>query len=315
MNKPTGALSGIFTPNVVPLDKSGRINEDGLAKYVDWLIRSGVHGLYPNGSTGEFTRFTAAERQRIVKVVCEAADGRVPVLAGAAEANARETLLACEAYAGYGARAVAIISPIFYKLSQDSIFAYFEEIAKYSVIDVTVYNIPMLASSIEVETVQRLAELEKVIGIKDSSGDVAMMARLISRIRPQRPEFTFMTGWDAVLVPMLAVGADGGTNACSGVVPELTRKIFDRFRAGDMDGAMADQYGLTELFHTMLHAVDFPDGFRAGVELRGHPIGGSRHPHLASQMLEIDRLKERLAAMINAFDCVEELATSRADSA
>src|SRR5271169_3957406 len=101
-------LQGILTPNVVPLHDDGRINEPELRRYIDWLIASGVHGLYPNGSTGEFTRFTAEERKQIVKIVCEAAAGRVPVLAGAAEADVRQTVRACETYAGYGARAVAI---------------------------------------------------------------------------------------------------------------------------------------------------------------------------------------------------------------
>ena len=89
-------IHGIFTPHVVPLQPNGEIDEPELRRYIDWLIEKGVHGLYPNGSTGEFTRFTADERKRIIKIVCEQAAGRVPVLAGAAEANIRETLQACE---------------------------------------------------------------------------------------------------------------------------------------------------------------------------------------------------------------------------
>ena len=104
-------ITGILTPHMVPLDAQGRIDEPELRRYVDWLIQQGVHGLYPNGSTGEFVRFTPQERRDIVKIVCDQARGRVPVLAGAAEANARETLGACEAYCGFGARAVAIVSP------------------------------------------------------------------------------------------------------------------------------------------------------------------------------------------------------------
>src|SRR5512136_2604468 len=121
-------IQGIFTPNVVPLEADGAINEQKLLRYVDWLITSGVHGLCPNGSTGEFTRFNAEERRRIVKIVCQQAAGRVPVLAGAAEADVRETVAACEAYAGFGARAVAIVSPFYYKLSPESVYAYFREI-------------------------------------------------------------------------------------------------------------------------------------------------------------------------------------------
>src|SRR5208283_2412882 len=110
-------ITGIYTPHIVPLDASGQINEAELRRYIDWLIAKGVHGLYPNGSTGEFTRFTPEERRRINKMVCEQSAGRVPVLAGAAEANVRETIAACETYAGYGARAVAIVSPFYYRLS------------------------------------------------------------------------------------------------------------------------------------------------------------------------------------------------------
>src|SRR6478609_6689055 len=124
-------LQGIFTPNIVPLDSRGQINEPELRRYVDWLIDNGVHGLYPNGSTGEFTRFTVEERRRIVKIVCEQVDGRVPILAGAAEANVRETIKACEVYHEYGARAVAIVSPFYYRLGPDAVFAYFREIAEH----------------------------------------------------------------------------------------------------------------------------------------------------------------------------------------
>lgn len=299
------ALKGIFTPNMVPLDASGRIDEPEFARYIEWLIQSGVHGLYPNGSTGEFTRFTGDERKRIVEIVCQVARGRVPVLAGAAEANIKETLIACEKYAEYGATAVAIISPIFYKLNQESIYAYFSEIAKNSAIDVTVYNIPMLSSPIEVKTVARLAEFERIIGIKDSSGDVGQMCRLIHTIRPNRPEFTFMTGWEAVLVPMLAVGADGGTNASSGIVPEITRILFDLTQEGKIAEAMKIQYRLIELFDKMLHGADFPDGFRAGVELRGFKMGKSRQPISASQSLDRQELKNMLECIIADFGLVD----------
>ena len=110
---------GIFCPNVVPLDAADRIDEAELRRYVDWLIERGVHGLYPNGSTGEFTRFTAEERRRIIAIVVDQCAGRVPVLAGAAEANTRETLAACEHYAELGADAVAIVAPFYYAVSPE----------------------------------------------------------------------------------------------------------------------------------------------------------------------------------------------------
>ena len=298
-------ITGVFTPHMVPLDDHGQIDEGELRRYVDWLIAKGVHGLYPNGSTGEFVRFTPEERRRIIQIVCQQAAGRVPVLAGAAEANIRETLEACDVYAGYGARAVAIVSPFYYKLSPESVFAYFREIALHSPIDVTLYNIPMFASPIDVPTIRRLAEFERIVGIKDSSGDLAFMMRMIAAVRPVRPDFIFLTGWDVVLVPMLLVGCDGGTNATSGVVPELTRRLFDLTQAGQIAEAMRIQYRLVELFDAMLYSFDFPEGFRAGVEIRGFRMGKSRQPLSETQRIDRVGLDRLLQCILSDFGYVD----------
>ena len=298
-------LHGIFTPHMVPLDREGRINEPELRRYVDWLIERGVHGLYPNGSTGEFTRFTPEERRRIIRIVCDQTAGRVPVLAGAAEANVRETLDACAAYAGYGARAVAIVSPFYYKLSPDSVYAYFREIGRNSPIDVTLYNIPAFASPIDVPTIVRLAELPRIIGIKDSSGDLAFMMRLIRAVRPIRPDFTFLTGWEAVLVPMLLMGCDGGTHATAGVVPELTRRMYDLTIAGKLAEARDLQFRLLELFDSLVYTADFPEGIREAVKLRGIDLGQSRQPHTEKQQGDLDALSRTLQCILSDFGVVD----------
>lgn len=291
-------LKGVFTPTLVPVDGKGQINEAELRRFLAWLIDKGVHGLYPNGSTGEFTRFTAEERQRIARITCEVARGRVPVLAGAAEANVRETLKACETYAGYGATAVAIVSPFYYKLGPESLYAHFAEIARNSPIDVTLYNIPMFASPIDVPTIQRLSEFERIIGIKDSTGDVAFMLRMIAAVRPHRPDFTFLTGWDVVLAPMLMIGADGGTNATSNVAPEMMRKLYDLTTGGRWDDAMKLQTTILELFDLMLYPFEFPDGFRAGAALRGFDFGQGRQPSTPKQDADKAELARRLRCML-----------------
>ena len=295
MNADTRPLRGIFTPNIVPLDDQQNINEAELRRYVDWLIARGVHGLYPNGSTGEFTRFTAEERQRIIEIITDQTAGRVPVLAGAAEANSRETIRACERYYELGARAVAIVSPFYYKLTPAGVYAYFKEIADNSPIDVTLYNIPMFASPIDVPTVRRLAdECPRVVGIKDSSGDLPHMMRMIADVRPTRPDFSFLTGWDSALMPMLLIGCDGGTNATSGVVPEITRKLFDLTMARQLDEARDLQYRLLRLFDAMLYSAEFPEGFRAALNLRGIRTGPGRQPQSPSQQLELNTLGQEL---------------------
>lgn len=292
------SISGILTPLMVPLSPNGDINEEELRRYIDWLIGKGVHGLYPNGSTGEFTRFSAEERRRIIKIVCDQTANRVPVLAGAAEANIRETLDACSAYHDFGARAVAIVSPFYYKLSPESVFAYFREIAINSPIDVTLYNIPLFASPIDNETVCRLAEFDRIIGIKDSSGDLASMTRMIRSIRPHRPDFLFMTGWDAVLVPMLMAGCQGGTHATSGIVPEITRAIYDLTKKSDFDKALSLQKQLLELFDTTFCAADFPEGFRSAINQRGFDFGKGRQPLTEQQAQILTVATEKIRLLI-----------------
>lgn len=298
-------IQGIYTPILIPFDDRGQINEPELRRFVSWLIERGVHGLYPNGSSGEFTRFTPAERRRILQIVAEENRGRVPIIAGAAEANVRETLAACEFAAEIGARAVAIVAPFYYKLTPESVYAYFAEIARNSPIDLTLYNIPMFASPIDVPTIRRLAnEFPRVVGIKDSTGDLAFMMRLIAQIRPNRPDFTFLTGWEAVLVPMLMIGCDGGTHASSNVVPEVTRRIYDLFRAGNLDAAMKWQFRLLELFDAMLYPFEFPVGFKAAAELRGIHFGTGRLPQTAQQRTEHEALSNVLQCMLADFELI-----------
>jgi 4-hydroxy-tetrahydrodipicolinate synthase len=300
-------LHGIFTPNIVPLNERGDICESETRRYVDWLIERGVHGLYPNGSTGEFTRFTAEERRRIIEIIADQTAGRVPILAGAAEANARETIKACEHYAGLGVRAVAIVSPFYYKLTPAGVYAYFKEIADHSPIDITLYNIPMFASPIDVPTVQRLAEeCPRVAAIKDSSGDLPNMMRMIAAVRPIRPDFCFLTGWDAVLMPMLLIGCDGGTNATSGVVPEITRRLYDLTMAERLEEARGLQYRLLTLFDAMLFSAEFPEGFRAALSLRGIRTGRGRQPKSDVQQLELEDLSRQLQCLLAAEGFADE---------
>lgn len=294
-------LQGIFTPNLVPYSADGGINEDELRRYVDWLIERGVHGLYPNGSTGEFTRFTPEERRRIVAIIADQTAGRVPILAGAAEANVKETLSACEYYASLGIRAVAIVAPFYYKLSPASVYAYFKEIGDNTPIDVTLYNIPMFASPIDVPTIQRLSEeCERIVAIKDSSGELPHMIRMIQAVKPNRPDFSFLTGWDAALMPMILVGCDGGTNASSGVVPELTRKLYDLTTSHQIDAARQIQYDLVKLFDTMIYSAEFPEGFRAAVNLRGFDMGQGRQPLSTEQRTDLTALSNELQCMLSA---------------
>ncbi len=289
-----GDFSGVYTPLLVPWDENGQINEDELRRFVRWLISKGIRGLYANGSIGEFLRLTSDERRRVVKIVCEEAAGRVQVLAGVGEENVSRTLEACAVYAEYGARAVTVVSPFYYRLDSSSLYAYFAELAKNSPIDLTLYNIPAFANPIDVNTVRMLAAFPRIVGIKDSTGDVGFMIQLITAVRPLRPDFAFLAGWEAVFAPMLAIGCDGGVLGSSNAVPEVLCSIFESFRSGHLDRAMRTQYKLNPLFYAMLDDVQFPEGIRAATQCRGFKFGKSRQPMTPSQETDLSARKQEI---------------------
>ena len=285
-------LHGVFAPLLVPMDARGEVDEPNLRRLVDWLIDRGVHGLFPNGTTGEAVRLTADERRRVAQVVCEQAGGRVPVIVGTAEPDVRQTLSAAEAYAGMGARAVAVVTPFYYKLSPGAVEAYFAEVAAHAPLDVLLYHIPQFATRLEVAAVRRLAEAHpRVIGIKESSGEAALMLRVLSAIRPPdapvvREDFALFTGSEALLLPMLLMGYDGGVHSVCNFAPEPVRRLYDlavMARAGTaeqhaLDEARALQLKLLHLIDAFEAAGEFPGGIRLGAELRGLRVGPGRQP-------------------------------------
>jgi 4-hydroxy-tetrahydrodipicolinate synthase len=126
------------------------------------------------------------------------------------------------------------------------------------------------------------------------------MMRMIAAVRPVRPEFAFFTGWDAALMPMLLIGCDGGTNATSGVVPEITRKLYDLTLSGKLDEARELQYRLLKLFDAMLFSAEFPEGFRAALRLRGFSTGTGRQPQSLVQQKELAKLSDQLQCLLAA---------------
>ncbi len=306
MSSSAKKLSGIFTPNMVPLDENDRINADELRRYTEWLIRNGVTGLYPNGSTGEFTRFSFEERKEIVRIMAGQAGGRVKILAGAAEANVRTTLAACEYYASLGVDAVAIVAPFYYKISDESVYAYFDEIARHTPVDITLYNIPQFANPITVECIKRLSEHPRIIGIKDSSRDLPFFLNMMNEVSPLRPDFVFLLGCEEMLVPALVMGADGGTIATSGIVPEVIMRMYQLTTRGELAEAVQIQFKVLQLIKSLIFGTDFPEGCRAGLEIRGFRMGRGRQPLSASQRCDRQSLRTHLQCLLSEHGVVEE---------
>jgi 4-hydroxy-tetrahydrodipicolinate synthase len=294
----TAALTGIFVPNIVPYDAQGRIAEEELRRIIRWLVGKDITGFYPNGSMGEFIRLSYEERKRVLKIVIEEAAGK-PILAGAAEPNVDLVLEMCRYCADLGCRAVSITGPYYYKLTQESIERYFREIAAKSPIDIVIYNIPVFANEISVPVLKRLAlDCPRIIGTKDTSKDMCRFQQTLMEIKPRRPEFSVLIGWEELLCAAMFMGADGGTLSSGGVVPEVVMKLYSQCRADRWNDARQTQFKLLELFSLMVDAPNFPEGFRTGYELRGFKAGHARFPLSAREENLIAEMRGKLACVL-----------------
>lgn len=294
---PTGRIHGIFTPPVIINDEKGNINAPEFRRYIRWLIGKGIHGIFANGSTGEFTRYSFEEHKQLTKIITEEAKGRIWVIAGVSEINLNTAVEACGFYKKIGCDAVSLSSPYYFRLSQESIKEYFITVAKKSSLPVFIYNIPQFTNPVSPETIIQLAKHKNIIGIKDSSRDFPGLLSLMREIRGMRPDFVFITGTEEMMLPSMIMGADAGIIAVSGVVPEPVIKLYNAFKEGDIETAKDIQFELLPLIKAML-SIEFPEGFRAGVGLRGFNPGPGRQPLSDKQKKEMKKLETSLLPII-----------------
>lgn len=291
-------FQGIFCPNIVIFDKHGQINFTEMERYVDWLIQAGIHGLYPNGSTGEFVRLSWEERQDVVKLVCTVNAGRVPVLAGASEGNLRDVLRMTEFYAGIGVDAISLVAPYYYKVSEESLRQYFGEIAQNSPLDILLYNIPQFTQELTLDLMEELLQYERIFGTKDSSRDLPRLLNTINRLRRQRPDYVVLVGCEEILFPSIIMGASGGTIATSGIIPEVIVDIYDRARAHDVERGRELQYRILDLIGLMLLGVNFPEGFKTGVGVRGFDVGPPRQSMSDAERQHLLQLEAQISCIL-----------------
>lgn len=295
----TGSIQGIFVPTATPFKADGSLNEGELRRIISWLIENGVSGIYPNGSLGEFIRLTFEERKELIRIIADEVDGRVPIMAGAAEPNTDLVLEMCQHCADLGCRAVSITGPYYYNPSQESIETYFRGLAEASPIDIVLYNIPAFAAEISLPVLENLAtDCPRIVGTKDSSADMCRFLHTMNAIKPKRPEFSILVGWEELLVPTLMMGGDGGTLSTAGVAPEAIMRIFNESVRGNWSEARRLQYKLLELFRTMIQTANFPTGFRLGYEARGFDIGHARYPNSPDEENALGEIAAKIACLL-----------------
>ncbi len=234
--RPGAPLRGCGTALVTPFTRSGAVDEAALRRFVAWQLAEGVHFVVPCGSTGEAATLTAAEHRRVVEIVVEVVDGRVPVVAGAGSNDTARAIAFSREMAAAGATHLLHVSPMYSKPPQRGIEAHFRAVADATALPVVLYNVPgRTASNVEAATTLRLASVPNIVAIKEASGNLAQVDAIL-RDRPD--DFAVLSGEDALTYSILALGGDGVISVTSNVAPRALAQMCDAAAAGEADVAL-----------------------------------------------------------------------------
>ena len=258
----SGSLVAIVTPF-----RNDELDEDALQNMVRWHIEQGTHGIVPVGTTGESATLTEQEHCRVIELVVQAADGRIPIVAGAGSNNTREAIFYNEHAQAFGADAALHVAGYYNRPSQEGLFRHFEALSQVSEIPIVVYNIPPRATvDILPETMARIAALPNVVGVKDATADLTRPLRERMLIEG---EFSYLSGEDGSAVSYNAAGGNGCISVTANIAPAMCAEMQTACLAGDFKKAMNIQDRLMPL-HLALFAEPNPAGAKYAASLLGH---------------------------------------------
>ena len=230
-------FTGCGTALVTPFTSDGALDEPAITRLARRQVDAGIHFLVPCGTTGESPTLSATERRRVVELVVEAADGRIPVMAGAGGYDTREVIHAVGEMARAGATGILSVSPYYNKPTQEGLYQHYRAIAESTALPVMVYNVAgRTGSNVETATLVRLAEIPNIIGVKEASGNIAQ----ICDVRRNLPsEFLVVSGDDAITLPVMSVGGQGVISLAANEIPGEMARLVEAVEANDWAAARA----------------------------------------------------------------------------
>jgi 4-hydroxy-tetrahydrodipicolinate synthase len=227
-----GAMTALITPF-----KNGALDEAALQSLVEWQIAEGIHGLVPVGTTGESPTLSHAEHERVVELTIEAANKRVPIIAGAGSNATAEAIAFTQHAEKAGADAVLHVTPYYNKPTQEGMVAHFEAIAQSTALPIILYNIPgRSVVDMTPQTMGRLAAIDNIVGVKDASAD---MGRIAQQAETCGADFIQLSGEDASAVEFNRLGGVGVISVCANIAPAKCAAMQQATLDGDFDQAEA----------------------------------------------------------------------------
>lgn len=282
-------LRGVIPPLVTPLTKAGNIDEKAFRTLIRRMLTIGVNGLFILGSSGEFACLTDDQKTCLVEVAIDEIGNKVPLLVGVGDTSTARVLKNIERLTVPGVSGIVVCPPYFFPLSDRAIEEFYKVIARTSQVPVILYNVPQTTKNwISINTIGRLVELENIVGIKDSSGDMAHFQRLLE-VTGEKQSFAVFQGDERVMGLSILAGAAGIVPGLANVDPKLCLELYEYAVQGDVKGTIRLQMQLVELSALYQTASSPVGGLKTALNLMDYCEQWLTHP-LDCQRLESEHI-------------------------
>jgi 4-hydroxy-tetrahydrodipicolinate synthase len=277
LDEPMTDFRGVFPYLVSPIDAQGRVLTDVLGRLASDLIKAGVHGLTPLGSTGEFAYLSREQRESVVRATIEAAGNRVPVIAGVASTSTSDAVAQAKNYQALGAGGILAILEAYFPLKDAQIESYFRAIADSVDIPVVLYTNPQFQrSDLTLDVIARLAEHPRIRYIKDASTNTGRLLSIMNRC----PGLDVFSASAHIPASVMLIGGVGWMAGPACIVPRQSVKLYDLCRAGKWPEAMALQRELWRINEAFAR-FNLAACIKAGLQIQGYAVGGPVPPQAA----------------------------------
>ncbi len=285
----TGFFSGIATAMITPFDENG-VNLEELGKMIEFQIDGGTDALVILGTTGEPATMTEAEKESVIRYSVKKADGRIKIIVGTGSNDTAKAVASSVKAEKLGADGVLAVTPYYNKCTQKGLYDYYKAICDAVGIPVIAYNVPSRTSvNILPETVEKLAEIPNMAGIKEASGNMAQVCETMRRIRGKTDLYS---GEDFLNLPMLAIGGAGLISVASNIAPALLKKMYTLVKQNRLEEANAVQDFLLPLEDACFLEVN-PIPVKAAYNMLGFNAGVPRSP--LTELEEENKIKLKKA--------------------
>ncbi|MFX0083509.1 MAG: 4-hydroxy-tetrahydrodipicolinate synthase [Candidatus Hodarchaeota archaeon] len=296
--RPTGVMPALVTP-FNKTDES--INEENLRNLVNHLIEQGVTGLVPVGTTGEFVNMNFEERLKVIEIVVDETNGRVPVIAGTGETGTKLVIEATKAATDIGADAVLIVTPYYLKPKAKGLYDHYYTITEKTDIPIVLYNIPA-CTGVELPwtVVEDLVDIENFVAIKDSSGDYKYFSALLEKVSDK---ISVLIGWDENVLGALAGGAAGCILGSANVFPKIWLEIYEHVKNNRLEEAQILQKKVQKLARLLINSGAL--GVKSCLNMMKIPVGTTRQPLVLGDALSYE-IKDELRVELEKLGLIKK---------